>query len=224
MTRTITQLYDSYDDATRAVRILEEIGIPPADISLLGRDAGAAPKPSAPPPPVEMGGWTTGARLGAADDTPTEAGPGAAVGGVIGGGLGLLAGLGALAVPGVGPVIAVGWLVAAITGAGIGAGAGGLLGSLIGAGHSEEQAHAYAEALRRGGTLVSVRADDARAEEVLSLLRQAGSVDIDQRAVDYRGTGWDRFDETRPPLSTDAAIEEERRRVELERLRAATHA
>ncbi len=219
MTRTITQLYDSYSDATRAVRALENAGISPADISILGRDGGGAVQP-----PIEMGGWTTGERLGAADDTPTGAGAGASIGTVVGGGLGLLAGIGAIAIPGVGPVIAAGWLVATIAGAGIGAGAGGLLGSLVGAGHPEEHAHVYAEGLRRGGTLVSVRTDDARNEEVEALLSHSGRVDIDQRASEYRAAGWDRFDETRPPLGTDAAIEEERRRVELERLRAATHA
>jgi hypothetical protein len=109
---------------------------------------------------------------------------------VLGGGAGLLAGIGALAIPGLGPIVAAGWLVAALTGAGAGAVAGGVLGTLTTAGVSEADAHVYAEGLRRGGNLVTVRADDARAAEAASILARHGPVDTAQRGADYRAGGW----------------------------------
>ncbi len=91
----------------------------------------------------------------------TGAAAGGSIGGVLGGGAGLLAGLGMLAIPGVGPVVAAGWLVAtavgAVAAAGTGAVAGGLIGSLTEAGVSEDDAHVYLEGVRRGGTLVTAR-------------------------------------------------------------------
>ncbi len=195
MTHTITHLYDDYDDATRAVRMLEEAGIARSDISIVGRDARYAGTDA---PPVGSDAAMETLPEDVETTAGTGAGTGASVGTVIGGGVGLLAGIGALAIPGVGPVVAAGWLVATITGAGIGAGAGGLLGSLVGAGHSEEEAHVYAEGVRRGGTLVSVRVDDTREQEIETMLSGTGRVDIAQRGGDYRAGGWDRFDENRP--------------------------
>lgn len=207
MTRTITHLYDRYDDATRAVSRLEAEGIPQSDISIVGHDGGAAATGYAQDVPgtasfadLPDDGRTVAGETGGAG---TGAGAGASVGTVIGGGLGLLAGIGALAIPGVGPVVAAGWLIATVTGAGVGAGAGGLLGSLVGAGHPEEDAHVYAEGVRRGGTLVSVRVDDARAAEVDALLSATGRVDIAQRGEEYRSGGWSRFDQSgEAPLAT----------------------
>ncbi len=141
-TRTITRLYGTYDEATEAVRAIEAAGVPPAAISVVGsgRDslAGDAGEASA-----DVVG--SGAGIGAVLDT------------LVGGGAGLLAGIGAIPIPGVGPVVAAGWLVAALTGAGVGAAAGGLLGSLAGAGVDEADAHVYAEGVRRGGTVLSAR-------------------------------------------------------------------
>jgi hypothetical protein len=70
--------------------------------------------------------------------------------------LGLVAGLAALAIPGVGPIIAAGPIFTALTGAGIGAAAGGLIGALANTGMPEEDARIYAEEVRRGGVLVIV--------------------------------------------------------------------
>src|SRR5919107_1694440 len=92
------------------------------------------------------------------------------------------AGLGALGTPGLGPSVAAGWLVAALTGAGIGAAAGGLLGALTGAGVSEEHAHVYAEGVRRGGNLVTVRADESRATEAEGIVARHNAVDTEARA------------------------------------------
>lgn len=173
-TRTLTALYDRYDDAAAAVTKLEAAGVPHGDISLVGNK-------------TETG--TDGA-----DDTAahaaTGAGTGATLGTLLGGGAGLLAGLGLMAIPGVGPVVAAGWLVTTLTGAGIGAAAGGLAGSLTGAGISETDAHAYAEGVRRGGTLLTVKADEARAQSVLGILEEHGAVDLDERADGWTRDGW----------------------------------
>ncbi len=150
--RLITHSYDTYDQAVRAVQTLERAGVPHDDITLVSGDKDRTVATTV------------------AGDTPTGAGTGATLGTVLGGGAGLLAGLGALAIPGVGPVVAAGWLIATLTGAGVGAAAGGLLGSLTGAGMEETDARGYAEHVGRGGTMVSVRADDTMATQVEYIL------------------------------------------------------
>jgi hypothetical protein len=91
---------------------------------------------------------------------PEGAATGAATGGVLGGTLGWLAGIGALAIPGVGPFVAAGPIMAALGGAAIGAGAGGLTGSLVGLGMPELEAKQYDEKIRSGNILLSVHTDD----------------------------------------------------------------
>ena len=85
---------------------------------------------------------------------------GAGIGGALGGGAGLLAGLGLLAIPGLGPVVAAGWLASTAVGAAAGAAAGGIVGALVDAGEPEEHANVYSESVRRGGTLVTARVAD----------------------------------------------------------------
>ena len=95
-----------------------------------------------------------------------------------------------MAIPGLGPVVAAGWLVATLTGAGIGAAAGGLGGSLTGAGVSERDAHAYAEGVRRGGSLLTVRTDEGHAATAAHILEEHGAVDLDERADGWEREGW----------------------------------
>jgi hypothetical protein len=178
--RALTALFDDYEAAARVVDELEAAGIPHTDISIITNRR----KTSAPDP---QPAGDTAPVVGEAADA---AGTGATVGTVLGGGAGLLAGLGLLAIPGLGPVVAAGWLVATVTGAGVGAAAGGLIGGLTGAGLSEGEAETYAEGVRRGGTLVTVRTDETRADRVLSLLNRAGSIDLDERAEGWRAQGW----------------------------------
>ena len=183
-TYTITALYDRYEEAATAVRQIEAMGVPHADISIVGNNEGdrnASHLSSGQP-----AAWNSNKTEHAEDG----AGTGASLGTVLGGGAGLLAGLGLLAIPGVGPVVAAGWLVATLTGAGVGAALGGLAGSLTGAGLSEADAHTYAEGVRRGGTLVTVRADDATAPRVMNVLEEHGSVDVDDRAKTWQADGW----------------------------------
>lgn len=198
MTRTITHLYDSYEEAARVVTMLEDAGIPHADISIVGADRDSRYAGTVADADLAGRAPAAGSSMASyADETRpagTGAGAGASIGTVLGAGAGLLAGIGALAIPGVGPVVAAGWLVATFTGAGAGAAAGGILGALVGSGTSEEHAHVYAEGVRRGGALVSVRVSDADALRVKALLADSGSVDPGMRGQEYRSSGWSGFD------------------------------
>src|SRR5208283_4459015 len=112
-TRTIARLYATYNDAAAVVDDLQSSGIPQTDISI-----------------VRQGAHTVDTTTATGE---SGAGVGATVGTLLGGGAGLLAGLGTIAIPGVGPIVAAGWLIAMLTGAGVGAAAGGILGALTGA-------------------------------------------------------------------------------------------
>jgi len=197
-TQTITGLYDTYDDAAQTVRDLAAAGVPDSDISVVANN-------------VENRHATEEAS-NAAPDAET----GAVVGSVLGGGAGLLAGLGLLAIPGVGPVVAAGWLVAtavgAVAGGSAGAATGGVIGSLTSAGVSREHAHVYAEGIRRGGTLVTARVDEHRTAAVTEIMDRHRSVDPDTRGRAYRDAGWTAFDEASPPY-TAAELERERERT-----------
>jgi hypothetical protein len=116
-------------------------------------------------------------------------GHGAGIGAVVGGLGGLLVGLGALAIPGIGPVLAAGPLAAALgalAGAGIGAAAGGLIGAMVDMGIPEDQAELYSEGVRRGATLVIVRASDERAEDAVRIMNQFNPIDINRRSEEWR--------------------------------------
>jgi hypothetical protein len=147
-------------------------------------------------------------RDGRVDDA-SGAAAGAVTGGVVGGAAGLAASLMGLAIPGIGPIIAAGPIVSLLTGAGVGAVAGGLIGGLTDMGVSEGDAEYYAEAVRRGGALVTVRADDARAERAADIMRAHGAADIERRAEQWRERGWTGFDENAQPY-TPEEIDRER--------------
>jgi hypothetical protein len=198
MTKTITRLYDSYMDAEAAVRRVEQIGFSHDDISLVANDGDNAHAHR-----ISRGDDGKSPGDAAADD----AGKAATAGGVLGAAGGVLTGLGLLAIPGLGPVVAAGWLattaVGAVAGAVAGGAAGGLVGALTHAGVREEDAHVYAEGVRRGGTVVSVKTDDARAAEVERCLDEHSAVDLDSRGASYRDTGWTGFDDTAAPYAVD---------------------
>jgi uncharacterized protein (TIGR02271 family) len=119
---------------------------------------------------------------------------GALAGGVIGGLAGLLLGLGAFAIPGIGPIVAAGPLVSALVGAGVGAAGGGLLGALVGWGIPETEAGYYAEGIRRGGTLVAVRAQEHQVDRIVDVMNMHNPVDIEERSEGWREAGWTGFE------------------------------
>jgi hypothetical protein len=110
---------------------------------------------------------------------PEGAPTGAGTGGVLGGALGWLVGIGSLAIPGVGPFIAAGPIMAALAGAAVGAAAGGLAGALVGLGIPEYEAKRYEGKIREGNILISVHTDDGnevnRAKEIF---KREGAEDI----------------------------------------------
>jgi hypothetical protein len=110
---------------------------------------------------------------------PEGATAGASTGAVLGGALGLLAGIGALAIPGVGPFIAAGPIMAALAGLGVGGAVGGFTGALIGMGIPEFEAKRYEGRVAKGGILLSVHCDTSdeikRAKDVM---KAAGAEDI----------------------------------------------
>ncbi|MET0742416.1 MAG: hypothetical protein ABWY78_03510 [Microvirga sp.] len=196
--RTITAFFDSYEAAAKTVRRLEATGIPHDRISLVANnpeeaysqyaartfDETSVMHPGEPAPADDHGGGGTGATLGT----------------LAGGGAGLLAGLGMLAIPGLGPVVAAGWLVSTLVGAGAGAAIGGLAGSLTDAGVDERDAHVYAEGVRRGGALVTVRTGDGDSDRVADILDDAGHFDIQKRQDAWRSEGW-----SGPPIGAAAS-------------------
>jgi len=114
-----------------------------------------------------------------ATKAPEGATTGATTGGVTGGVLGLLAGVGALAIPGVGPFIAAGPIMAALSGAAIGATTGGIVGGLIGLGIPEIEAKRYEGKLKSGNYLIAVHAKDGDQEDrAKEIFKNAGAEDI----------------------------------------------
>jgi len=183
MNKTITAFFENYEDASEAVSRLEAAGVPHRDISLVANNEGERYSSHA---------TRTFDDTDHHEDTHADdgAGTGATVGTLAGGGAGLLAGLGMLAIPGLGPVVAAGWLVTTLVGAGAGAALGGLTGALVGAGVPEHDAHAYAEGVRRGGALVTVRASEDEVNRIVDILDDEGTVDFDDRQNTWRSEGW----------------------------------
>ena len=114
-------------------------------------------------------------------EPPSGATAGAGTGTVLGGVTGLLLGLGALAIPGLGPLVAAGPLAATLAGAGAGAVAGGLMGALTDLGVPEDEAHSYADGLRRGGVLLIVNAEGLMIARAAETLRRHGAIAINQQ-------------------------------------------
>ena len=182
MTRVISYMFDDYQSARNAVTALQEAGFTSSDVSLVASNAD---------------------KRYANDKTSSGAATGAEVGGAVGGGAGILTALGVLAIPGLGPLVAAGVLATALTTTAAGAVAGGLIGSLTDYGISETDAQLYAEGIRRGGTLVTVRAADDRVAKAEAILKRYQPVDVRARRDYYTQSGWKAYDPKAPAYSAD---------------------
>src|SRR5437763_16885576 len=153
----------STSQTERIVEDLQSSGFDPSEISVLMPDTGGK---------HDFGHVK-------ATKAPEGATTGATAGGVTGGVLGLLAGIGALAIPGVGPFIAAGPIMAALSGAAVGATTGGLVGGLVGLGIPEVEAKRYAEKLEKGNYLIAVHTDESEdVDRAKKIFKTAGAEDI----------------------------------------------
>jgi hypothetical protein len=156
-------IYDTANATERAVDHLLSVGFTNSDISVLLPDDDATRKLAHERNTKAPEGATTGG----------------AAGGVIGGTLGLLAGIGALAIPGVGPLIAAGPIMAALAGLGVGGAFGGFVGALVGLGIPEYEAKRLEDQVKDGGILLSVHCDSAaEIDAATDALDATGAQDI----------------------------------------------
>src|SRR5580693_9406608 len=161
--KSVFGIYSSRNSVESALTVLRDAGFPVTDVSVLlpenlgGREIATKKETKAPE------GGTAGAGTGA----------------VLGGALGWLVGIGALAIPGLGPFIAAGPIMAALAGAGVGGVVGGVTGALVGMGIPEYEAKRYEGRVKDGGILLSVHSDSSdetkRAKEILE---RTGAQDI----------------------------------------------
>jgi hypothetical protein len=181
---TVTAVYDDINDAQRALHDLVGHGFAHRDISLITNDSSGeyARYINNPNHPSSTTGKAT---------TLTQEGIGG--GAIIGGIAGLLVGLGAIVIPGIGAALAAGPIFSLI-GAGLGAVTGGLLGALVDLGVPETTAGSYAEAVRRGSTLVIVNTNDKLTDRAEQIVNRHGPIDITQRVEFWRTSGWTKFD------------------------------
>jgi len=161
--KSVFGIYSSRSGVENAVTALRDVDFQQADVSVLlpenlgNREIATQKNTKAPE------GATTGAGSGA----------------VIGGTLGWLVGIGALAIPGLGPFIAAGPIMAALAGAGVGGAVGGVTGALVGMGIPEFEAKRYEGRLQKGGILISVHCDTSEeVKRAKDILQRTGAEDI----------------------------------------------
>ena len=163
MSKAVICIAKTQVQAETIVNRLEQAGVSTADISVLMPDR-------------------SGSRDFAHEHNtkaPEGATIGGSAGGIAGGVLGLLAGIGALAIPGVGPFIAAGPIMAALSGAAVGAAIGGIAGALVGLGMPEYEAKQYEAKVKDGNILISVHTSDRdEANRIEEILEDAGAEDV----------------------------------------------
>lgn len=163
MKKAVIGIVDSQMRAEQVVQFLQQAGFGQNDISVLFPD--------------KHGTKDFAHEYGT--KAPEGVVAGASTGGVLGGTLGLLAGIGAIAIPGVGPLIAAGPLMAALSGAAVGAAAGGVAGALVGMGIPEIEAKAYESKVRGGNILLAVHTDNKDEQEAAEeILKREGARDV----------------------------------------------
>ena len=191
---TVSALFDNATGAQNAVRDLVNHGFSRDRINVVASDAAGEY--------AEYYGQDI-----PADDTLE----GVATGALLGGLGGFVLGLAALAIPGVGPVLAAGPIASALIGAGAGAVTGGLVGALVDLGLDDDMAGYYAEGVRRGSILVTANVPDNMTERATDILGRYNPVDLNRRVAYWREHGWTQFDPEAKPYSM-TEIERERDR------------
>jgi hypothetical protein len=202
MTKTLTRVYSDYASAELAVRELNTAGLGDSHIGIVASNADGWHKPGSGDVDPKHDKDRDGK-----DDRAEGATTGGGLGAIAGGAAGLAAGLGMLAIPGIGPVVAAGWLAALATGAVAGGAAGGIIGALVESGTSKENAELYAEALRRGGAVVTAKVPDDEETKYAAIMDKS-AFDIAAREPNYRNSGWKGYDATAPSYSTEQVRQE----------------
>ena len=160
MVKKIVGVFQTEHEAVSAINALKAQGIHSDNISIIGKNN------------KNVDNITTETNAKVTEGVAV----GAATGGIVGGVTGLLAGLGALVIPGIGPILAAGPIVAALTGAAVGAGAGGLVGGLVGLGIPEDEAKEYDSYVNDGKILVLVDDNAATVADIEDAFRKHGSL------------------------------------------------
>jgi hypothetical protein len=197
MTKTITRVYDDYALAEETVRELKGAGLGDSQIGIVASNADGWHRPGAgsvsPAHDKDRDGK---------DDRSEGAATGGGLGAIVGGAAGAAAGLGMIAIPGIGPVVAAGWLAALAAGAVGGGVAGGLIGALVESGTSKENAQLYAEALRRGGAIVTAKVSDDDEAQYAAIMDHR-AYDVTERGKVWRDEGWTGYDPDAPAYSAE---------------------
>jgi hypothetical protein len=202
MTKKLTRVYADYASAQNVVNVLSDAGI--TDVSLLASNAEGWHRPGHDSVDPKHDKDRDGS-----DDRAAGAAAGGGLGAMAGAAAGAAAGLGLIAIPGIGPVVAMGWLTTLVGGAIAGGIAGEVIGALAETGTSKENAELYAEALRRGGAIVTVQAaplEEHKANAILDM----GAMDVQARAIFWREKGWRGYDPKAPAYTAEQVAEDRR--------------
>jgi hypothetical protein len=199
---TVVAVYDNFDTANKAVKALVDEGFSRSDIGVAANNA--------------TGAYSHLTSDGTDVSEDVSGGEGGGFGAVVGGITGAVVALSAIVIPGVGPVIAAGPLVAllggatgAVVGGAAGAVTGGIAASLMHLGIPEEEAEHYVESVRRGNALVTVNVtNDDDAMTANNVLRRYNPVDVKSRAEQWRAKGWQGFDPNAEPYTEEDLVHE----------------
>jgi hypothetical protein len=197
MTQTLTHVYNDYESALLTVRELKDAGLGESHIAIVASNAEGWHKPGSSSVDPKHDKDRDGK-----DDRSEGAAAGGGLGLVAGGAVGVAAGLGMLAIPGVGPVVAAGWLASLAAGAVTGGVTGGIIGALVESGTSKENAALYAEALRRGGAIVTAKVPDDEAARYKAIMSR-NDFDVTARERAYRDSGWTGYNPDAPVYTAD---------------------
>jgi hypothetical protein len=188
MTTTVTRTYDSAANARSVVGELKAIGIEEAEISVIARNDHHE---------------LEGVDVTYSTEDAGAVSTGAGIGGMVGGVAGMLAGLGLMAIPGVGPLVAAGWMATTAAGAATGAMAGAATGSIVSvmtdSGIEPHDAETYAEAVQRGAILISARTSESLEPRVVAIMDRNSPNDLTMKRAAWESEGWTRYDANAAP-------------------------